>query len=155
MPTIRRTAIAAIAIAIAAAVLPAAAAAAPLNGVGVFVDATLLVKMVILGLVVSTAAAVVVCAIKLASGPRLSGGSAFLSGLRLGGPLAGLLGAAYTGLNMAIALANAPAPPPANVLAPGAAEVLMLILLGLVAGSVAVIANWAVEARIDRTVLGA
>jgi len=35
--------------------------------------------------------AAAVCIIKLAAGPGLTGGSAFLSGLRLGGPLAGLL----------------------------------------------------------------
>ena len=151
MPTIQRAAIAVVAI----VALPAVAAAAPLNGIGVFSHAPVLAKVIMLGLLLSTLAALAVCALKLAAGSRLSGGSAFLSGLRLGGPLAGLVGGAYTSLNMALGLANTPLTPPANVIAPGAAEVLMLILLGLVAGSVAVIAHWAVEARIDRAVLGA
>jgi hypothetical protein len=135
--------------------LPTVASAEPLTAVGVFNEATLVVKVILLGLIVVTLAAIVVSTLKVASGPRLSGGSAFLSGLRVGGPLAGLVGAAYSGLNMALNLANVAQPAPVNILARGASEVLMVILLGLVAGSVAVIANWAVEARIDRTVLGA
>ncbi len=134
-------------------VSPVVAFAAPLNGVGVFENATAIVKLIIVGLVVSTLAAAIVCGMKLASGSRLSGGSAYLSGLRIGGPLAGFVGAAYGAMNMAIGLANVTAPVPVSVLAHGAAEVLMLIFLGLVSGSVAVIANWAVEARIDRAVL--
>jgi hypothetical protein len=132
---------------------PAAALAMPLTGVGVFQNATPIVKVIILGLVGATIAAVAVCGMKLASGPRLAGGSAYLSGLRLGGPLAGFVGAAYGALNMSIGLANAAAPVPSAILARGVAEVMMLVFLGLVAGSVAVIANWAVDARIDRAVL--
>lgn len=139
----------------AALLLPTVADAEPLTAMGVFNEATLVVKIILLGLTAVTLAAIVVSTLKVASGPRLSGGSAFLSGLRLGGPLAGLVGAAYSGLNMALSLANIAGPVPVNILARGASEVLMVILLGVVAGSVAVIANWAVEARIDRTVLGA
>lgn len=136
-------------------VLPGAAFAGPLSLVGVFHDAALVVQVIILGLIVATGAAMVVCGMKLASGPRLAGASAYLSGLRLGGPLAGFVGAAYGGLAMSMGLANTTAPVPVNILAHGAAEIMMLILLGLVSGSVAVIANWAVEARIDRAVLSA
>jgi hypothetical protein len=133
---------------------PAAALAAPLTPALVFEDAALPVRAVILGLILATLAAGVICAIKLASGSRLAGGSAFLSGLRLGGPLAGLVGAAYGGLLMAIYTANNPTPASAQVIARGVAEAMMVILLGLTCGAVAVIANWAVEARIDRAVLG-
>ena len=135
--------------------LPAAASAAPLTVVGVFQDATLPIKAIGLGLILASAAAAVLCASKLASGPRLSGGSAFLSGLRMGGPLAGLAGAALTGLIMSLNLANAAQPVPAAALAPGFAEAIMLILMGLLAGMVGVVAHWAVEARIDRAVLRA
>jgi hypothetical protein len=138
---------------VATIALPSAAAAEPLTLMGVFAHSAVLVKLVIVCLVASTLAAIVVAGLKAASGPRLAGGSAFLSGLRLGGPLAGLVGAAYGGLNMAIGLANVPGPVPTNVLARGVAEVMLLILLGLICGSVAVVANWVVEARIDRTVL--
>ena len=41
------------------------------------------------------------------------------------------------------------------VLAPGYAEAALLFLLGLLAGVVGVICHWIIEARIDRTVLGA
>lgn len=139
----------------AALLIPAAAQAAPLTPVGIFFDAALPIKVIMLGLLGATVAAVVVAAAKLASGPNLTGGSAFLSGLRLGGPLAGLLGAALTSLLIFIGLSNAPGPVPLKMIAPGVAEALTLLALGVLAGAVAVIANWAVEARIDRTVLKA
>ena len=50
-------------------------------------------------------------------------------------------------------LAKMAAPAPMPLIARGVAEAMMLILLGLICGAVAVIANWAVEARIDRVVL--
>ena len=112
-------------------------------------------KLIMLSLLVAMLAALIVCAMKLASGPRLSGGSAFLSGLRLGGPVMGGLGAAWAGLGMAIGLANMAGAVPLIVLARGYAEVLLLLVLGFLAGAVAVIANWAVDSRIDRSVLKA
>lgn len=130
-----------------------AAPLAPLTPAAIFGFATPVVQAIILGLVLATLAAVAVCVMKLASGARLSGGSAFVSGLRVGGPLAGFLGAALGGLNMAIGLANVTAPVPMNVLARGAAEAMFLVVLGLLCGAVAVIAHWAIEARIDRAVL--
>lgn len=139
----------------ATAALAGSAAAEPLTPVRLFANATFGVQAIILGLAGSILAAIAVCAVKLAQGPRLSGGSAYLSGLRVGGPLAGLLGATWSGLNMAIGLANVTYAVPVNVLARGAAEVLLLVGLGLLSGAVAVIANWAVEARIDRAVLKA
>ncbi len=135
------------------AALPCVACAEPLSALGVLQHANPVVQAIVVGLVLATLAALLVCGLKLAQGPRLAGGSAFLAGLRLGGPLAGLVGAAYNGLVMAIGLANRTGPAPLQVLAPGLAEVMLLILLGLVSGAVAVIANWAVEARIDRAVL--
>ncbi len=133
--------------------LPAVVWAAPYTMAAVFQNAAPVPKLIMVGLLGATLAAVIICVLKLASGPRLSGGSAYLSGLRVGGPLAGLLGAAHAGFNMSLGLANAPATPPMNVLARGFAEVVLLIALGLLAGAVAVITNWAVEARIDRAVL--
>ena len=55
---------------------------------------------------------------------------------------------------MVIGIANLGATPPLSSLAHGIAEIVALVLLGLVSGAVAVIANWAVDARIDRTILG-
>jgi len=90
---------------------------------------------------------------KILSGPRLTGGSAFLQALRLGGPLIGLLGAAWNVLLITIAIANIGQQPSYPVLAPGVAESIFLFVLGLTTGVVAVICNWVVEARIDRAVL--
>jgi hypothetical protein len=130
-----------------------AAAAEPLTPAAIFGHATPVVQAIILFLVAAMLAAIVVCALKLASGPRLAGGSAFVSGLRVGGPLAGFLGAAWGGLNMAVGLANVTQPVPVNLLARGWAEAMFLIVLGLLSGAVAVICHWAIEARIDRVVL--
>ena len=55
---------------------------------------------------------------------------------------------------MTLGYANVPGEPPFKVLAPGFAESFLLIGLGLLAGTVAVLAHWAVESRIDRQVLG-
>jgi biopolymer transport protein ExbB/TolQ len=118
----------------------------------VFVHATPFGKLIMLSLVAAMIAAFVVTIRKLASGPSLAGGSAFVSNLRLGGPLIGMLGASYSALNSAVGVANFK---PANliVIAPGVAESLLVFGLGVLAGSVAVFANWALEARIDRVVL--
>ncbi len=120
----------------------------------VFGDAAPSVKLVMLALVVGALAAAIVTVLKLASGRRLSGGSAYVSALRLGGPLLGLMGAMYVLLMGFIGIANARAAVPVAVLAPGFAEAALLFLLGLMAGVVGVICHWIIEARIDRTVLG-
>jgi len=132
---------------------PTPALAAPLSPAGVFFDASPLVKLIMLALLIATIAVGVVGALKLASGSRLTGGSAFLSAMRLGGPVLGALGAAYVGLMFFIAVSNAPTPPTMGHAAPGIAEIVMVLVLGLFAGVIAVIFHWAVEARIDRTVL--
>ena len=145
----------------AAALLTALAAPGVASAAGhgitlgnVFGDASPSVKLVMLLLVVGALAAVIVTVLKLASGRRLSGGSAYVSALRLGGPLLGLMGAMFVLLMGFIGMANAGGPVPVAVLAPGFAEAALLFLLGLLAGVVGVICHWIIEARIDRTVLG-
>jgi biopolymer transport protein ExbB/TolQ len=54
---------------------------------------------------------------------------------------------------MALYMSNASAPVTLKQLGPSLAEAMMLIALGLASGAVAVIAKWAVDARIDRAVL--
>ena len=122
--------------------------------VDVFALGTPLQKVVVLLLLVSIAAALVVLAMKLAGGKRLNGGSAYLSGLRLGGPILGGLGAGFSLLMMTLGAANAPVELTLKMLAPGFAEAFLQVSLGFLAGAVAVFANWAVESRIDRQVLG-
>ncbi len=122
--------------------------------VTIFFDAAPSIKAIILILVVAAITAVVVTVKKVASGRHLTGGSAYLSALRLDAPLLGLLGAAFNGLMMFGALAKFGAQP-INVLAPGLAEATFLVVMGLIVGVVAVICHWAVEARVDRAVLRA
>lgn len=123
--------------------------------ISVVAHAETLQKLIILALVASAVAALVVLALKLRGGQRLAGGSAFLSGLRLGGPILGGFGACLSLLNMSIGYAFAPKDTPLQVLAPGFAEVFFVVGLGFLAGVVAVFANWMVEARIDQSVLKA
>lgn len=140
-----------LAVASAAALAPDVARA--MSPVDILFNAAPTMKGLMFALIVATLAAIVVTTRKVLSGPTLSGGSAFLQALRLGGPLIGLLGAAYNVLMINIAIANIGQQPSYPVLAPGVAEAVFLFVLGLVAGVVAVICNWVVEARIDRAVL--
>lgn len=119
----------------------------------VFGDAGPLSKFLMLMMVTAAIAAIVVTAMKLSSGRRLTGGSSFVSALRLGGPLIGLLGAVFNLLTIFIGIANAGEPVPFEVLSPGFAEASLLFVLGLFAGVIAVTCQWVVDARIDRTVL--
>ena len=123
-----------------------------LTPVTIFFEAALPMQIIIVALVVAAIAAVVVTARKVTSGPHLTGGSTYLSALRLGAPLLGLLGAAFNGLMMFVGLARF-GNQPMNVLAPGLAEAAFLVVMGLVVGVVAVICHWIVEARVDRDVL--
>ena len=137
----------------AAATAPAAAfAQAKLTPALVIADAAPSLKLVMLVLVVAVIAAVAITARKVTQGPHLAGGSTYLSALRLGGPLVGLLGASYTRLRIAFCLANI-SPASVAVIWPGVAGLMSLVALGLIAGVVAVICHGVVEARIDRAVL--
>jgi len=131
----------------------AAFAQSPLNVVGVFGDSTPVIKLLMLGLGAASLVAVIATGLKLLPGRRLAGGSSLVSSLRLGGPLIGLLGAAYTLLMIFIGIANVGGEPPLSVLSPGFAEAAMVLLLGLLTGVIAVICQGVIEARIDRTVL--
>lgn len=119
----------------------------------VFGEAAPLMKVLMLIMVVAAIAAIIVTVMKLSSGRRLSGGSSFVSALRLGGPLIGLLGAIFNMLMIFIGIANAGEPVPFEVLAPGFAEASLLFFIGLFVGVIAVTCQWIIEARIDRTVL--
>jgi hypothetical protein len=110
-------------------------------------------KGIMVALVLAMAAALVVLAKKLSG--SVDGASAYLSGLRLGGPVIGCLGASFSLLSTTLGYASVPANLPLKVLVPGFAQAFLEIGLGCLAGVVAVCAHWAVEARIDRQVLGA
>ena len=139
----------------AALLAPGVALAAPgLTLATVIGDAAGTMKFIMIALVLAAIAAIALTALKVLPGRRLSGGSAFVSALRLGGPLIGLLGASFVLLMMFLGIANHGESVPMPMLAPGFAEAAMLVFLGLVAGVVGVICHWVIEARIDRTVLG-
>lgn len=110
-------------------------------------------QMLMVALVLAMVAAVIVLVRKLTRG--VDGASAYLSGLRLGGPVIGCLGAAFSLLSTTLGYASIPGDLPLKALAPGFAQAFLEIGLGCLAGVVAVCAHWAVEARIDRQVLGA
>jgi hypothetical protein len=135
--------------------MPAQQAPHHLTPVDVFVFAEPLQKLIVVSLLAAVLAALAVLALKLRGGQRLSGGSAFLSGLRLGGPILGGLGAFLSLFNMTLGVANVPADLPLKALAPGFAEAFLVLGLGFMAGTVAVLCHWAVESRIDRTLLKA
>lgn len=149
----RRIPVATLAAGLAAA--PTFAVAQTLNVASVASDSALPIKALMLLLVAAGVAAVVITVRKSLAEPTLTGGSAFLAALRLGGPLVGLLGASLNALWSFIAIASVGATPPLAVLAPGLAEATLLLTLGLAVGIVAVICNWIVDARIDRAVLRA
>jgi hypothetical protein len=125
-----------------------------ITAIDVFAFAGPLQKLLMTGLVVAAAAALAVLVLKLASGKRLAGGSPFLSGLRFGAPVIGILGACDSLLNMTLGYASLPGDAPLKVMAPGFAESFLQVGLGFLVGAIAVFAHWAVEARIDRQVLG-
>jgi hypothetical protein len=130
--------------------LPGAAhAMAPAD---ILLNADKTMQVIMAALIVAALTAIVVMGMKLRTGERLNGGSAYLQALRLGGPLIGLLGAAYNMLMINIAIANI-GDVSYPVLAPSVAESVFIFMLGLIAGVVAVVCNWVVEARIDRAVL--
>lgn len=141
---------------LALAIMASPVAAHPSVQLGVdsvFWDASPAMKTVMVVLVLASVAAVGLTAVKLKSGPTLTGGSAFVSALRLGGPLIGLLGASWNALMSFLAIANVGVQPPFPVLAPGFAESTLMFWLGLMSGVVAVVCHWVIEARIDRAVL--
>jgi len=132
---------------------PAAASAAAVTPVTVFANAAPLQKIIMLAIVGAVAAGVAITALKLAAGPKLAGGSAFIAGLRFGAPIAGVLGGAFAIFRMAVGVANVSETPTLKMLAPGMAEAAGVVTLGFLAGVIAVALNWAIESRLDREVL--
>lgn len=110
-------------------------------------------KILMLLVVIATIAAVAITIRKLSAKDSLVGGSAFVKALRLGGPLLGLLGASYAAMNIFIGLSSFSKPVSPVIYMPSVAEAFAVLIVGLLSGVVAVIAHWAIEARIDREVL--
>jgi hypothetical protein len=141
-----------LALAAAGLLLPGMARAAAHGPGEIFADAAPVQKLIMIGLVGATLAGVAIVIQKLAPGRHLSGGSAFISSLRLGGPIAGLLGGAYAALRMSLGVANIAYAPTLKELAPGFVEAAAVVALGLLCGAIAVVLNWSIEARIERQI---
>jgi hypothetical protein len=131
----------------------------PLTLGGVFLDAAAPIKLLMLVLIAVGIAALVLLVLKLATSAnahpdatRLSRGLGFLAATGKAAPLAGLAGSLYVLLLGALGVANSPVPVTASVLAPGIAEALLLVLIGVLAAVPAVIAHWLVRTRMARMV---
>jgi len=119
----------------ACAALPDLANAGPLDAQDVFAHAAVQPKLILLALIAASPGAVLATAIKVAQRSKLEGGSGFVSALRFGGPIAGILGGAYGGASISLGLANLPGPATLKVVAPGLAEIALLITLGFAPGA--------------------
>ena len=109
---------------------------------GVVTHAKPLIMLIFVGLIVAIAYAAFVYVRGLVTQRgRPVGGLTFLSALAVGGPLIGLFGAAYGVLDMCIGIANKRPPATLIMLAPGYAEAMLSITLGLLAGAIAVIGH--------------
>lgn len=108
---------------------------------GIFMDADPVVKLVMAGLLVAAVAALVLWILQLGrrtASPRVM---AFLSAWSAGAVLVGLFGAAYTLMNSMLGLSNLRPAPTISVVAPGLAEALMSIMLGLLGAAIATLAH--------------
>lgn len=114
----------------------------PLTGAGVIAHATPVVTAIMLLLAAASLAAVSLWGLQAAQGERAGAARkarrlAMLSAISTSAPLFGLAAAAYTLLNCSIGLANVSPTPSLAVLAPGFAEALMSVMLGLFAAALA------------------
>jgi hypothetical protein len=139
---------------VASTLMATPALAAEVTPFAIFSFATIPMKLMMVALVVATIAAVVITIRKIGAG-QISGGSTYLASLRLGGPLVGLLGTTLHGLWSFLGILSVGRTAAFEAFVPGLAEALLVMSLGLIAGVVAVICHWAVEARVDRMVLKA
>ncbi len=118
-----------------------------LTFIGLVTHAKPVVMLVLAGLAVSTVIASAVWIGELAGRPASRGGRTFLHALAGAGPLIGLFGAAYGLMDSFIGVANVRPVPTLSILAPGYAEALLSVTLGLLAGAIATIAHRQLSGR--------
>jgi hypothetical protein len=118
--------------------------------IDVFAHAKPLIMLIFAGLIVAAAyAAFVYIRGVLAHRNEPARGLGFLAALASGGPLLGLLGAAYGLLDMCIGIANVQPAPSVTTLAPGYAEAALSVTLGLLAGAIGVIGHRHLKVRLE------
>jgi hypothetical protein len=137
------------------AALTVVPAAERLSLAGVVADAAPLPQAVMALLVAGTLASVVVWAMSLPKVGRgdaagVAGALGQLKIVRSAGAMLGLLGASYTLLQGFIGLSNVRPTPSAAVMAPGWAEAALMVMLGLLASTIAVILERHLEAKLSR-----
>jgi hypothetical protein len=115
--------------------------------VGIFLEAAIPQKLVFLAFAAALIASVAIVAMRLRGSPART--STLLADLRLACPAIGLLGAALNGLHMMQTTLALPIAPTAKMLAPGLMEMAALVAAGALAGMVAVVLNWVLEARLS------
>jgi len=126
-----------------------------LNFAQVFLDASRLNQGVMLILMLMAAAAVVLWALGIgrslsAQPSRSVAGLRYLKGMWVGALLLGLFGGSYTLVCGFMGLANVRPTPAMAVLAPGYAEAMFQVMLGLAAAALAVICHQDLDARLRR-----
>lgn len=126
-----------------------------LNFAQVFLNASLPNQAVMAILMVMATAALALWAVGLARSAsaqpsRSVGGLRYLKGMWGGALLLGLSGASYTMLASFIGLANVRPTPSLAIMAPGLAEIMAQVMLGLVAATLAVICHQDLNARLRR-----
>ena len=121
---------------------------------GVFGDATLVVQLVMAGLMAATLLGLALYVMAL-SGRGAARAVGFLRALRTAGPLLGLTAASQTQLSSFIGVSNARPAPSLTVMAPGIAEALLAVMLGLMAASVAVVCGRHLEERVRKLLAAA
>lgn len=117
---------------------------------GVFMDADIVVKLLMAGLILATLAALALwIAGDLRPRGKAAGAITYLSGLGAAAPLVGLFAAAYTLLHSFIGLSNVRPAPTLSIMAPGFAEATFSLALGLLAAAIGVIGHRQLKARLQ------
>jgi biopolymer transport protein ExbB/TolQ len=114
---------------------------------GIFIDADPVVKLVMAGLLVAAVAALVLWILQLGRRTPSPRAMAFLSAWSGGAVLVGLFGAAYTLMNSMLGLSNLRPAPTISVVAPGIAEALASVMLGLLGAAIATLAHRHLQGR--------
>jgi hypothetical protein len=122
---------------------------------GVFADAAPEMKLILALLLIATVASVVVWAMSLgkvgkADAKGVAGALGRLRIVRSAGVPLGFLGGAYVMFSSFMAISNVRPAPSLTVVAPGLAEAMLAIMLGLLATTVAVVCERHLEARVRR-----
>ena len=124
-----------------------------LNLLGVFSEAAPVMQLAFAGLILAAVAALAVWLIQLVRLARrrsdsVAGAIAYLSGQAAAAPLFGLLGMSYGLLSICVGIANKRPGPTLLALAPGLAEALMSLGLGVLAAAIATVAHHHLRARL-------